>query len=50
MIKGNWAKIWNGLVKTTERKRARIAFDISLGLKKLFGNHNKPKVAISDDQ
>jgi hypothetical protein len=49
IIKGDWFKIWDGLVKITARKRARIAFDISLGLKKLFGNNNKPKVAISDD-
>jgi len=44
--KGEWSKIWDGLVQKTARKRARIAFDISLGVKKLFGNNNKPKVAI----
>ena len=48
IIKGDWSKMWNGLVKITARKRARIAFDISLGIKKLSGNYIEPKVAVSN--
>ena len=48
IFKGDLSKIWNGLVKITARKRARIAFDISLGIKKLSGNYIEPKIAVSN--
>ena len=49
VIKGDWNKIWDSLNKLTQRKRARIAFDISLGLKKLFGTNKKPSIVAASE-
>ena len=49
MLKGNWIKVWNQTKNWFLRKKARIRYDISLGLKKLKGNSNQSKISVVDE-
>jgi hypothetical protein len=49
ILKGNWIKIWGGFEKWFLHKKARIAYEISLGFKKLTNSQTQPSAPVSDD-
>ena len=49
MLKGNWIKVWNQMKMWFLRKKARIRYEISLGVKKLTGKSNQPKISVTDN-
>ena len=49
LLKGNWSKVFGQMKKWFLRKKARIKYEISLGLKKLTGSSNRAGISVADD-